>query len=183
MSKRQFIIYDLEATCWRSPKPRQVEIIEIGAVRVNEDLEIVNEFSEFVRPILHPQIDRFCTKLTSITQDDIEDADNFDVVINKFEDWMGYSSTRTALFSWGEFDHRQFVLDARLHNLEFEWLKYWACLQRHYSKYKGSKNQIGLKNALSLEGLDFNGTQHRAIADARNMAELFIKIAKPLNII
>lgn len=183
MSKRQFIIYDLEATCWRSPKPRQVEIIEIGAVRVNEDLEIVDEFSEFVRPILHPQIDRFCTKLTSITQDDVEDADNFDLVIRKFEVWMGYSSTRTALFSWGEFDHRQFVLDARLHNLEFEWLKYWACLQRHYSKYKGSKNQIGLKNALSLEGLNFNGTQHRAIADARNMAELFIKIAKPLNII
>lgn len=183
MSKRQFIIYDLEATCWRSPKPRQVEIIEIGAVRVNEDLEIVDEFCEFVRPILHPQIDRFCTKLTSITQEDVEDADNFDLVIRKFEDWMGYSSTRTALFSWGEFDHRQFVSDARLHNLEFEWLKYWACLQRHYSKYKGSKNQIGLKNALSLEGLNFNGTQHRAIADARNMAELFIKIAKPLNII
>jgi inhibitor of KinA sporulation pathway (predicted exonuclease) len=62
-------------------------------------------------------------------------------------------------------------------------LKYWACLQRHYSKYKGAKNQIGLKNALSLEGLEFSGTQHRAIADARNMAELFIKVAKPMNIV
>jgi 3'-5' exoribonuclease 1 len=48
MSKRQFIIYDLEATCWRSPKPRQVEIIEIGAVKINEDLEIVDEFCEFI---------------------------------------------------------------------------------------------------------------------------------------
>jgi len=183
MSKRQFIIYDLEATCWRSPKPRQVEIIEIGAVRVNEHLEIVDEFCEFILPVIHPQIDKFCTKLTSITQEDVEDADHFDVVIKRFEDWMGFSSARTALFSWGEFDHRQFVLDARHHNLELDWLKYWACLQRHYSKYKGAKNQIGLKNALSLEGLEFNGTQHRAIADARNMAELFIKIAKPMNIV
>tara|TARA_B110000037_G_scaffold215436_1_gene272820 strand:+ start:950 stop:1501 length:552 start_codon:yes stop_codon:yes gene_type:complete len=183
MSKRQFIIYDLEATCWRSPKPRQVEIIEIGAVRVNEDLEIVDEFSEFILPVIHPQIDKFCTKLTSITQEDVEDADHFDVVIKRFEDWMDCASSRTALFSWGEFDHRQFVVDARHHNLKLEWLKYWACLQRHYSKYKGAKNQIGLKNALSLEGLEFNGTQHRAIADARNMAELFIKVAKPMNIV
>ncbi len=183
MSKRQFIIYDLEATCWRSPKPRQVEIIEIGAVRVNEDLEIVDEFSEFILPVIHPQIDKFCTKLTSITQEDVEYADHFNVVIKRFEDWMDCASARTALFSWGEFDHRQFVADARHHNLKLDWLKYWACLQRHYSKYKGAKNQIGLKNALIHEGLEFNGTQHRAIADARNMAELFIKVAKPMNIV
>ena len=183
MSKRQFIIYDLEATCWRSPKPRQVEIIEIGAVRVNDDLEIVDEFCEFILPVIHPKIDKFCTKLTSITQEDVEDADHFDVVIKRFEDWMDCASARTALFSWGEFDHRQFVVDARLHNLKLDWLKYWACLQRHYSIYKGAKNQIGLKNAMIHEGLEFNGTQHRAIADARNMAELFIKVAKPMNIV
>ena len=59
MSKRQFIIYDLEATCWRSPKPRQVEIIEIGAVRVNEHLEIVDEFCEFILPVIHPRLINF----------------------------------------------------------------------------------------------------------------------------
>ena len=30
MDQRHFIIYDLEATCWRSRAPKQVEIIEIG---------------------------------------------------------------------------------------------------------------------------------------------------------
>ncbi|HIB77591.1 MAG TPA: exonuclease domain-containing protein [Flavobacteriales bacterium] len=183
MSQRQFIIYDLEATCWRSPKPRTVEIIEIGAVKVDENLEVIDEFCAFIKPIVHPKIDKFCTKLTSITQDDVEDAEPFDVVVKQFSDWMDYEETRTALFSWGEFDHRQFVLDARLHNLDLEWLKYWACLQRHYSKFKGSKNQIGLKNALILEGLEFNGVQHRAIADAQNMAKLFIKVAKPMKIV
>jgi 3'-5' exoribonuclease 1 len=183
MSGRQFIIYDLEATCWRSPKPRQVEIIEIGAVKVNEKLEIVDEFFVFIRPLLHPKIDKFCTKLTSITQEDVEDAPQFDMAIKQFEDWMGVDETRTALFSWGDFDKRQFLADARLHELELGWIKYWACLQRHYSKFKGSSNQIGLKNALKLEGLEFDGVQHRAIEDARNMAELFVKVAKPLGIV
>lgn len=183
MSKRQFIIYDLEATCWRSPKPRQVEIIEIGAVKVNEKLEIIDEFCEFILPIVHPKIDRFCTKLTSITQEDVDPADNFDVVVQRFEEWMSPQAAPTVLLSWGEFDKRQFAADAKLHNMDLNWLKYWACMQSHYSKYKGAKNQIGLKNALKLEGLEFNGTQHRAIEDARNMAELFIKVAKPMKII
>ena len=167
MSKRQFIIYDLEATCWRSPKPRQVEIIEIGAVKVNENLKIVDEFCEFILPIVHPKIDKFCTKLTSITQEDVDTADNFNVVVNRFEEWMKPNVTPTVL----------------LHEMELSWLKYWACLQSHYSKFKGSNNQVGLKNALKLEGLEFNGIQHRAIEDARNMAELFIKVAKPMNIV
>jgi inhibitor of KinA sporulation pathway (predicted exonuclease) len=42
---------------------------------------------------------------------------------------------------------------------------------------------IGLKNALKLEGLKFDGVQHRAIEDARNMAALFIRVAKPMNIV
>lgn len=183
MSDRQFIIYDLEATCWRSPQPRTVEIIEIGAVKVNDKLEVVDEFCVFIKPLLHPKIDRFCTKLTSITQDDVEDAPGFISAISEFEKWMDVGNTRTALFSWGDFDRRQFLLDARLHKIELDWLKYWACLQKHYSSHKESGNQIGLKNALKLEGLEFDGVQHRAIEDARNMAELFRKVAKQLRIV
>lgn len=183
MSDRQFIIYDLEATCWRSPKPRQVEIIEIGAVKVNENLEVIDEYCAFIRPLLHPRIDKFCTKLTSITQDDVEDAPHFNIVIKEFEEWMGVGDTRTALFSWGEFDRRQFLKDANLHELELEWIRYWACLQKHYSKFKGADHQIGLKNALKLEGLEFDGVQHRAIEDARNMANLFQRVAKPMGIV
>ncbi|MGB1363015.1 MAG: exonuclease domain-containing protein [Flavobacteriales bacterium] len=183
MSERQFIVYDLEATCWRSRKPRKVEIIEIGAVKMNERLEVVDDFCQFVRPKLHPEISPFCTKLTSIVQDDIEDAPLFDEAIEMFEDWVGFDQTRSMLMSWGEFDRRQFMNDARLHNMELPWLKYWACLQRHYSRWKGSKNQIGLKNAMEMEGLSFDGTQHRAIEDARNMGRLFAKVAKPLSIV
>ena len=71
--------------------------------------------------------------------------------------------------SWGEFDKRQLLLDAKLHQLELPWLRYHACLQMHYSRWKGSKNQIGLKNAMTMEGLEYSGTQHRAIEDARTM--------------
>lgn len=183
MDQRHFIIYDLEATCWRSRAPKQVEIIEIGAVKVDENLDVISEFCLFIRPLLHPEISKFCTQLTSITQRDIEGAPHFDEAIEAFEDWMNPSEVRTVLMSWGEFDKRQLLIDSQLHEIELPWLRYHACLQHHYSKWKESKNQIGLKNAMELEGLSYSGTQHRAIEDARNMARLFQVIAKPMDLL
>jgi inhibitor of KinA sporulation pathway (predicted exonuclease) len=183
MAERHFIVYDLEATCWRQRRAWPVEVIEIGAVKVSESLDIVDEFSAFVRPILHPEISEFCTRLTCITQADVEDAGEFHEVIRAFESWMDPTGTRTVLLSWGEFDKRQLLMDARLHRLELPWLNYHACLQRHYSRWKGSKNQIGLTSALELEELAYMGTQHRAIEDARNMARLFQKVAGPMSLI
>ena len=52
--EKAFILYDLEATCWRTSRPKRVEIIEVGAVKVNADLEIVSEYCAFVRPMVHP---------------------------------------------------------------------------------------------------------------------------------
>ena len=180
---RHFIIYDLEATCWRGHRPRKVEVIEIGAVKVDENLEVIDEFCLFVRPLLHPEVSKFCTQLTSIKQSDVDRAEGFDEVILEFEEWMRPSEVRTVLMSWGEFDKRQLLQDADLHEMELPWLRYHACLQQHYSKWKGSKNQIGLKNALELEGLQYAGTQHRAIEDARNMARLFQAVAHPMSLL
>ena len=109
MAERHFIVYDLEATCWRQRRAWPVEVIEIGAVKVSESLDIVDEFSAFVRPILHPEISEFCTRLTSITQADVEDAGEFHEVIRAFESWMDPTGTRTVLLSWGEFDKRQLL--------------------------------------------------------------------------
>ena len=183
MEERHFIIYDLEATCWRGRAPKHVEVIEIGAVKVNESLEIIDEFCAFIKPKLHPKISPFCTELTSITQRDVDGAPPFDEAVEDFEDWMAPNAVRTVLMSWGEFDKRQLLNDGKLHDVDMPWLRYHACLQHHYSKWKGSKNQIGLKSALELEGLSYSGTQHRAIEDARNMARLFQVIAKPMNLL
>lgn len=80
--------------------------------------------------------------------------------------------------SWGEFDKRQLLTDAALHDIELEWLDAHVCFQKHFGKWKKSQNQIGLKNALIDEGIGWSGTEHRAIDDARNMAELFCKVAR-----
>ncbi|MFY8069800.1 MAG: exonuclease domain-containing protein [Flavobacterium sp.] len=75
-----FIIFDLEATCWQTEserKGRTQEIIEIGAVKINEFGKTESRFESFVRPIIHPNLSDFCRSLTSITQVDVNRADTF----------------------------------------------------------------------------------------------------------
>ena len=99
--EKAFILYDLEATCWRTSRPKRVEIIEVGAVKVNADLEIVSEYCAFVRPLVHPVISKFCTSLTSIRQSDIDFAPQFDEVMEDYEDWMGVGKADVIPMSWG----------------------------------------------------------------------------------
>ena len=46
-----FIVYDLEATCWNGHQISETqEIIEIGAVLMNNYGEVEKDFSAFVQP-------------------------------------------------------------------------------------------------------------------------------------
>ncbi|MEL6846224.1 MAG: exonuclease domain-containing protein, partial [Bacteroidota bacterium] len=65
-SNMNYIIFDLEATCWRDRgSGYQSEIIEIGALSINQAQQIQSEFSQFVRPQIHPLLSPFCTELTT----------------------------------------------------------------------------------------------------------------------
>ncbi len=106
-----YIILDLEATCWRNRSlPNQSEIIEIGAVKINENKEIVGEFNAFIQPKLHPTLSDFCIELTTIKQADIDTACDFSMVINDFWNWVDLDSDY-LLCSWGFYDKSQFKKD------------------------------------------------------------------------
>ena len=85
------VIVDLEATCCdQNTVPRdEMEIIEIGAVRINhESGEIESEFASFVRPARHPTLTNFCKELTTIAQEDVDDAEPYPDVLAKFAEWL-----------------------------------------------------------------------------------------------
>ena len=68
------IIFDLEATCWDKGTPGMTqEIIEIGALRLNELGQKVGSFHSMVRPMVHPVLSPYCRRLTHIDQEDIAD--------------------------------------------------------------------------------------------------------------
>lgn len=171
-----FIIYDIEATCWEGRPPSMVqETIEIGAVKMDNYGDVLGTFQRFVRPVLHPQMSLFCKRLTDIDQADINRASDFPRVIEDFKDWADIWDEDYLLCSWGSFDQKLFRQDCQLHRLEDEWTDAFINLKRQYHDIKGLRRQRGLKRSVEAEGFEWTGDHHRALDDAINLAKIFRK--------
>lgn len=167
----QHIIFDLEATCWAHRIPmNDMEIIEIGAVKLNEDFSFIGEFSSFVKPIINPVLSDFCKKLTTIKQTDVDAAEDFKIVFPKFLNWIGNETF--TLHSWGIYDIKQITIDCVRHNLFFpESFKNHINLKQRFSaEYK--IKPCGMHNALNKLGFNLDGVHHRGIDDAKNIAKI-----------
>jgi len=173
-----FIIYDVEATCWRGRPPKGInEVIEIGAVKVNPYGEVISSFCKFIKPSINPQLSSFCKKLTHISQEDIDRADNFKIVIDQYKEWIGVDEEDYVLGAWGDFDKRIIRDNCELHKIEVDWLEYYINIKSQYNTIKArtGKDQTGLKSTVKKEGFEFDGIHHRAISDAENLAKIFSK--------
>lgn len=171
-----FIVYDLEATCWMGRPPGGVnEIIEIGAVKVNRYGEVLGTFNKFVKPHVNPFLSHFCTKLTSIQQSDVDRAQKFDKVSEQFQEWIDIWDEDYILCAWGDADIRLLRGDCKLHKLDDDWLDNYLNIKQQYHSLVNAARKTGLKATIKREGFEFTGIQHRAIADAENTAKIFIK--------
>lgn len=153
----------------------QNETIEIGALLINENKEIESEFQCFVKPIRFPKLSDFCTELTSIQQSDVDEAAHFYEAIERFKTWFDCEKEDYILCSWGFYDRRQLESDCDISNLEKEWVSRHISIKHQYQEIKKLRRAIGMKNALKNEGFELDGTHHRGIDDARNIAKIFLK--------
>ncbi|MGB0522838.1 MAG: exonuclease domain-containing protein [Flammeovirgaceae bacterium] len=169
-----YIILDLEATCWQGKALAPNETIEIGAVCINHQKQILGEFNQFIKPAQSDQLSDFCTELTSITQEMVENAPYFPAAIQAFQHWIQSFGGDYLLCSWGKYDRNQFERDSKYHRLPIAWLKKHISLKHQYSDILGTRKRFGMKGALQKEGIPLTGTHHRGIDDAKNIAQIFL---------
>lgn len=170
---KTIIIVDLEATCSEN-RDIENEIIEIGAVKIQNN-EIVSTFNSFVKPIINPILTNFCKELTSIKQEDVDSAEKFPKVLSDFKSWIGTDDF--ILMSWGFYDKNQFIKDCNLHRLSSNWIKEHKNIKLMFSDMTGHK-PCGMEKALNILHMPLVGTHHRGIDDAKNIAEIYLKITK-----
>lgn len=169
---RPYLILDLEATCCdrRSIPRARTEIIEIGAVLVDpESLAVTEEFQTFVRPVLFPELTPFCTQLTSITQEQVANAPPFRQAIRLLGRFVGQK--HPVFGSWGDYDRNQLNREAKRNRCGLPLASDHLNVKQAFADREGHKKR-GLGGALQRAGLSFEGTAHRGIDDARNIARL-----------
>lgn len=183
----QFIVMDLEwnqplsynSSAYKSVDGKLIfEMIQIGAVKLNEKREVIDSFSQLIQPTcylkLHPRIKR----ITQIEQEDLEGAPQFSEALKLFETWCGKDY---ALLTWGCDD-----ISVLEQNINF-----FACehtlgniydMQRLFGEIIGnSKERKGLKAAMDYYQIDPNDDKafHNAVNDAYYTALVFARFPEP----
>lgn len=168
-----FVILDFEATC--SDKNEfsrsEMEIIEIGAVAYDDDLNYLESFSSFVAPVRNPLLTDFCKELTTITQADVDAAEPFYQVASGLSLWAAELEI-SWWGSWGDYDRKQLTQDVRYHRVPDPLPQPHFNIKEGFSSRQGLKKRLGCAGAVKLAGLEFEGTLHRGVDDATMMGKL-----------
>ncbi len=176
----RYIVVDLEATCWEDLRDySRMETIEIGAVELPAaNSPPTREFSRFVRPTVEPELSSFCRRLTTIRQKDVDRANEFPAVLAEFVEWIG--GEPFVLCSWGGYDLTQFGTDCDRHGVALpKSFERHVNLKKQFARLVGIK-ECGMERALAHLGVALEGTHHRGIDDARNIARLAVVVLPQL---
>ena len=181
-----FLIIDLEGTCCDNRKggvdktipTTETETIEIGAVIANLDGKITHEFSQLVRPVRHPVLTEFCTALTGITQADVDGAKTFSEVWPSFLEWVRQRYERYSFCSWGRYDLDQLRKDCYHHGVRLGFNSLELGFNSHCDLCKAFGRRVGNRKAAHLLGIEPQGTHHRGLDDARNIAAVLAAMSK-----
>jgi inhibitor of KinA sporulation pathway (predicted exonuclease) len=147
----------------------EMELIEIGAVKVRlEDGEILSTFRSFVRPLNHPTLSEFCTQLTGIRQREIDNAELFTDVLKEFQTWLNHPFWTWS--SWGDFDGT--LLQRELARVGEDPLFAEHMNLKAIAKETWGLKKTGMREVLKHRGLTTIGSHHRALDDAKSIAQL-----------
>jgi inhibitor of KinA sporulation pathway (predicted exonuclease) len=154
------------------------EIIEIGAVKLNEELEVVDTYSELIKPVVSKKLRTRIKDLTHITNEDISGGIPFKDAIIKLEKWIGEDA---VVMTWGDTDVRTMLSNFKyfLKNDKIAFIKKYADLQRYCQCFINMENvqQAGLSYAAECLEIDADKyPHHRALDDSLLSAECFKKV-------
>lgn len=175
-----YIILDLE---WNNAYARRKkaffnEIIEIGAVMLDDEMNIIDQFSCLIKAQITKKLRGNIKRLTSITNEDIKNGVVFTRAMSAFRDWIG--SEENVILSWGDGDIRVLIENFKyLNGIDtVPFLSNYSDAQVYVQNVlKVSRSQqLGLSAAAELLGIDESQfSHHRALEDSKLTAECFKK--------
>lgn len=160
------------------------EIIEIGAIMLDESFSEISSFKSYVKPQYSKHISRKIRELTGITDNYLFGCKKLEAEINAFADWCLSYGDDITVYAWSENDLKQinheFFLKGISLNLNMQTvIQNWRDLQVSYDSAVGARKPTSLTRALESLGIYFEGHMHDAVDDSRNTATIFKELSNP----
>ena len=166
-----YVIMDLE---WNNSYNKKLksffnEIIEIGAVMVDDELDVVDTFSVLIRSQLSNKLSGRVKNLTHISNEDMYGGISFTKAVSDFSKWI--DDRECTFMSWGNGDLRVMLDNLKCFcNIDgIPFITKYMDLQKYCQQFLGLSNaqQIGLSAAATLFGIDVSKfSTHRALEDS-----------------
>ena len=152
------------------------EIIQIGAVKLDSNLNTISNFDFLVKPEIFLEIHPYVNEITGLTIEKLKGAKSFKEVYKNLCKFI--ADDNYILCVWGMSDIKELLRNIKYHGLNTSIVPIeYINLQSHISKYvncpKGT--HIGLRNAVELLELPIKHGFHNAFNDAFYTAEIFKK--------
>jgi inhibitor of KinA sporulation pathway (predicted exonuclease) len=168
----QILVVDLEATCWPGDPPhgQESDIIEIGLCTLDVATgRRVEKASIVVRPE-RSTISAYCTALTTLTQEEVDQGISFRDACDLLR--MRYGSRQRLWASFGDYDRLMFQRESQNHGVEYPFGKGHINVKSLFAVVQGLEEELPLDEAMEWLGFPLEGHHHRGEDDAWNIARI-----------
>jgi inhibitor of KinA sporulation pathway (predicted exonuclease) len=172
----KILVVDLEATCWQNDPPsgEQSEIIEIGLCELDVATGTRGEPQAILINPQRSELSEFCRKLTTLTPEMLANGLRFEdacaLLVNDFR-----SQERTWA-SYGDYDRLQFQSQCSTWGVPYPFGRSHINVKNLLALSLGLKQEVDLQRGMRLLGLPFEGTVHRGVDDAWNIAAMLSRM-------
>ena len=179
-----YIVLDLE---WNQgntdvePEQEDIpfEIVEIGAIKLNEEKQMVGEFSQLVKPQVYHELHHITRKLIHLQMQELEKGREFPEVAMEFMEWCG----KDCVFcTWGPLDLTELQKNMKHYGLPAltdKPLKYYDVQKLFSLAFEDHKSRRTLEYAVDFLKIEKDIPFHRAFSDAYYTAHVLNKIKNP----
>ena len=150
------------------------EIIQIGAVKLNDSFQQIGTFNTLIQPQIYPRLHPFVEKITGITQEKLKEQPCFSDAFQAFAAFI--SDEEAILCTWGTDDIKFLFRNILYYKLDTNSIpNKYLNVQKYasaYLKYEAGQ-AIGLKNAVTELDITADSPFHDALFDAIYTAKVF----------
>lgn len=192
---KYLLILDFEATCDEIKRPNPQEIIEFPTLLYNVENRVIEDtFHFYIKPDVHSELSQFCTNLTGITQEQIDnDGIQLKDALQRHDIWLqeanlipqhqnGNYNDNDQIHSFvyltcGDWDLKT-CLPRQLEHMNEKVPKYfmnWLNVKKEFAKVYNRKAR-GMVEMLNMLELELEGRHHSGIDDCHNISRICTKM-------
>ena len=150
------------------------EIIEIGAVKLDENMQPTEELTIDVKPVYFKRMHYKVKKITGFDKERLAHGIAFSDALEELREFCGDDVT---FITWGCDDQGILEQNIIIHDLDWDWISGWINLQLIYNlQTGGDKNQKSLASAMEHFEIEQTRVAHDALGDAYNTALVSTKL-------